>query len=226
VSRASAATAAALAGAFAALAGLVAAGELTSVDQWAVDHAMPGADFTGKPTFADAVVPLFGAQWHGALHIISELVTTPASFTPAALVIAATCLAVRGRAAAALAGGYVAANVIEVLVKGTLTRPALYAHGTHLTGFDASYPSGHTIRTVLVATAITIAWPRLSLWAAIWAAASIVLLVLGGQHVPSDIAGGLLLAGALLATTWSSLRRARSSRRRPSPACRPSSRAT
>lgn len=214
----------AAAGAFAALAALVALGKLTSIDQWAVDHAMPGADFTGKPTFADALIPLWGAQWHGALHVISELVTTPASFTPATLIVAAACFRLRGRPALALAAAFAAGNVVEVLVKGTLKRPPLHAHGTHLAGFDTSYPSGHTVRTVVVAVAVTWAWARLGPWATAWAVASIALLIVGGQHVPSDIAGGLLLAALLLATTWASLRD-RSIRRRPSPACRPSFRA-
>ncbi|MGH3000463.1 MAG: phosphatase PAP2 family protein, partial [Gaiellaceae bacterium] len=220
MSRASAATAAALAAAFAALAGLVAAGELTSIDQWAIDHAMPGADFAGKPTFADAVIPLWGVQWHGALHILSELWTLPASFTPATLVVVAACLRLRGRVVVALALAYVAGNAVEVLVKGTLTRPPLFEGGLHLTGFDGSYPSGHTVRIVLVATAIAWAWPRLASWAAAWAVASVALLLFGGQHVPSDIAGGLLIAAALVLTTSSWTRRARSTDRRPSPACR------
>ncbi|HEY2074512.1 MAG TPA: phosphatase PAP2 family protein [Gaiellaceae bacterium] len=224
MSRANAATAAALAGAFAALAGLIAAGELTSIDQWAVDHVMPGAVFGGKPTFADAVIPLRGVRWHGAVHILSTLVTLPASFTPATLIVAAACLRLRGRPAVALAAAYVAGNVVEVLVKGTLTRPPLHAGTMHLAGFDASYPSGHTIRTVFVATAIAWAWPRLAPWAATWAVASVVLLVLGGQHVPSDVAGGLAIAAALVLTT-SSWTRERSTGRRPSPACPPSARA-
>jgi membrane-associated phospholipid phosphatase len=207
---------------FAALAVLVAAGDLTSIDQWAVHRAMPGADFAEKSTFVDAVIPLWGVHWHGVLHVVSELVTVPASFTPATLVAAAACLAVRGRAAVVFAAAFALGNAIEVLVKSTLTRPALYAHGVRLSGFHASYPSGHTLRTVLVATAVASAWPRLRLVAAAWAATSIVLIELGGQHVPSDIAGGLLLAGALLATTWS-LRRGSTWSRRPSRASRPSS---
>ena len=218
------ASALASAAGFAVLAVLVAAGDLTAIDQWAVDHAMPGADFVGKQTVADAVIPLWGVQWHGTLHVISELVTVPASFTPATLLVASACLAVRGRAAIVFATAFAAGNAIEVLVKGTLTRPALYTHGVHLPGFDASYPSGHTIRTVLVATAVASAWPRLKLAVAAWALSSLVLIELGGQHVPSDIAGGLLLAGALLATTWS-WSDARSTGRRPSRASRPSSRA-
>lgn len=226
MSRASAVAAAAAAAAFAALAGLVAAGTPTRLDQWAVDHAMPGAAFSGKPTLADAVVPLLGEQWHGALHIVSLLVTAPASFTPALLITAAACVELRGRAAAGLAAGFVAANLVEVVVKETLTRPALYAGGAHLTGFDASFPSGHTIRIVLVVLAVAWAWPRFVWWAAAWGACSIVLLIVGGQHVPSDIAGGLLVATAVVATTWSWRYDAARTSRRPSPAGRPSARGT
>ena len=221
MSRASAAAALA---AFAALAVLVAHGVLTRIDQWAVDHAMPGAAFSGKPTFADAIVPLLGAHWHPALHAVSEIVTVPASFTPALAIVAVACARVRGRAAAALAAAFVAGNVVEVVVKASLTRPDLYAHGAPLSGFAASYPSGHTIRTILVALAVAWAWPRLEWWAVAWAAASIALLLLAGQHVPSDIAGGLLVGGALVATTWSWRCAPATRSRRPSPACRPSSR--
>jgi len=221
VSRASAAAAVA---AFAALAVLVAHGTLTRIDQWSVDHLMPGAAFSGKPTLADAVVPLLGAQWHPALHAVSEIVTVPASFTPALVIVAAAGARLRGRAAAALGLAFVAGNVAEIVVKSTLTRPALYAHGVRLTGFASSFPSGHTIRTILVALALAWAWPRSRWWALAWSAASIAFLVLGGHHVPSDIAGGLLLGGALVATTWSSWRAAATTGRRPSPACRPSSR--
>jgi len=223
VSRASAAAAGAAAAAFAALAALVAAGSLTGLDQWTVDHVMQGAA-VGKPTFADAVVPLLGENWHGALHIVSILVTIPASFTPALLVTAAACARLRGRAAVALAVGFVAGNVIEVVVKGTLTRPALHAGGVHLAGFDASFPSGHTIRTVLVVLAVAWAWPRLAWWAVAWAPASITLLVVGGRHVPSDIAGGLLVTAMVVATSRSWRFGAAWRSRRPSPAGRPSAR--
>jgi len=219
VSRPRAAAAAVAAGAFAVLAAFVAHGDLTSVDQWAVGHAMPGADFSGTSTLASALIPLWDVHWHGALHVVAELVTVPASFTPATVIVAAACLRLRGRASATLAAAYAAGNAIEVLVKATLTRPPLHAHGVHLAGFDSSYPSGHTIRTVLVAFAVAWAWPRLARWAIPWAVCSLVLIELGGQHVPSDIVGGLLVAAALLLTTWSSCSR------RPSTASRPSARA-
>ncbi|HUZ97768.1 MAG TPA: phosphatase PAP2 family protein [Gaiellaceae bacterium] len=214
-----AAAAAVAAGAFAVLAVLVAHGDLTSIDQWAVGHAMPGADFSGTSTLASAVIPLWDVHWHGVVHIVAELVTLPASFTPATVIVAAACLRLRGRAGATFAAAYAAGNVIELLVKATLTRPLLFAHGVHLASFDSSYPSGHTIRTVLVACAVAWAWPRLARWAIAWAVCSLALIELGGQHVPSDIVGGLLVAAALLLTTWSSCSR------RPSTASRPSARA-
>jgi membrane-associated phospholipid phosphatase len=224
VSRASAVVAAPAAAAFAALAALVAHGDLTSIDQWAIDHAMPGADFRGTSTVASALVPLWDVHWHGVAHVAAELVTLPASFTPATAIVAAACLRLRGRAGVAFAAAYALGNAVEVLVKGTLTRPTLHAHGVHLAGFDSSYPSGHTIRTVLVALTVTYAWPRARRWAVLWAVSSIAMIELGGQHVPSDIAGGLLVVAALAATTWSWWSGAWSTSRHPSTACRPSAR--
>jgi hypothetical protein len=218
VSRAS--VAAAAAAAYAALAVLVAAGALTGIDQWAVDHLMPGADFSGRtPTLADALVPLRDARWHGVTHVVAELVTLPASFTPATVIVALACLALRGRAAVALAALYAAANAVEAITKAVVTRPAL-----SVAGFASSYPSGHAIRAVLVAVAVAAAWPRAQAWATAWAVAAVALVEIGGFHVPSDIAGGLLIVAALLATTWSSRPAASSPGRRPSRASRLSSR--
>ena len=210
-----------LAGAYAALAGLVADGKLTHADRWAIHHAMPGAGFAAhKQTLVGALVPLWDESWHGALHIVAELVTLPASFTPATAIVAAAALRIPRRPAVALAAAYVSGNVVEVVTKAALTRPTLGD-----SGFDNSYPSGHAMRAVLVAVAVAAAWPRARPWAAGWAASAIVFVEVGGFHVPSDIAGGLLLTGALLATTSSSLQLGpRSTAVRPSPACRPSSR--
>ena len=181
--------ASALAAAFAALAGLVAAGSANGVDRWAIDHAMPGAHFGAhKQTIAEALVPLLHVRWNGALHILAELVTLPAAFLPSLLLVAVVVWRTKTYAWALL---WIAGNVVEELCKATLTRPALFHHGLHIAAFDNSYPSGHTIRAVLLAVMIPVARP--------WAVAAIVLLDVGGFHVPSDIAGGLLLALALLA---------------------------
>ena len=169
-----------LASAFAALAVLVATGATSGIDQWAIDHTMPGAQFSGhKPSLGDALIPLRHVHWHGVVHVLAEIVTLPAAFLPSLLVL----LALRKYAWVI---PWAAGTAIEELCKLTLTRPALYHHGLHLAAFDNAYPSGHTIRAVVIAAA----WPA----ARPWAAAAIVLLELGGFHVPTDIVGGLLLA--------------------------------
>jgi Co/Zn/Cd efflux system component len=47
---------------------------------------------------------------------------------------------------------------------------------------------------VLVALVVAFVWPAAARWVGAWAAASLVLLEIDGFHVPTDIAGGLLLA--------------------------------
>jgi membrane-associated phospholipid phosphatase len=171
------------AAAFAALAGLVAAGALTAVDQWGVEQLMPGAHFhAARHGLAEGLVPLLGAHWHGGLAIAANIVTLPASF-----VISLALVAWRSRP---LAASLVAAVVVEVVCKELLVRPALHDGAFHIGSFDSSFPSGHTLRTVIVAAAF---WPSLGLWAAAWAVASVVLLQLAGWHTPSDVAGGLVL---------------------------------
>jgi membrane-associated phospholipid phosphatase len=175
--------AALLAIAFATLAALVGAGVLTRFDQWGVDHLMPGADFReGTPTFAESLVPLLGAHWDTWLGSVADIVTLPASF-----LISLAIVAWRSRV---LALALIAAVAVEVVCKELIERPALYGGAFHIAAFDSSFPSGHTLRTVIVAAAV---WPLLRGWAIAWAVASIVLLQLAGWHTPTDILGGLLL---------------------------------
>lgn len=177
-------TSAFLASTFATLAVLVATGATNGIDQWAIDHTMPGAQFSGrKQSLGDALIPLRHVHWHGAVHILAEIVTLPAAFLPSLLVLVAL------RKFAWLLP-WALGTAIEELCKLTLTRPALYHHTLHLAAFDNAFPSGHTIRAVVIAAA----WPA----ARPWAVAAIVLLELGGFHVPTDIAGGLLLAVLLV----------------------------
>jgi hypothetical protein len=174
----------ALAGGFAALAALVATGATNGLDRWAIDHTMPGAHFgTSKPTTGEALIPLLHVRWHGTVHVLAEIVTLPAAFLPSLLLLVAL------RRFAWIVP-WAAGTAVEGICKLTLTRPALYHHGLHLAAFDNSYPSGHTIRAIILAAA----WPA----ARPWAVVAIVLLELGGFHVPTDIAGGLLLAALLL----------------------------
>jgi membrane-associated phospholipid phosphatase len=80
-----------------------------------------------------------------------------------------------------------------------LARPLLHRHGLPLAAFESSFPSGHTLRAVLLAATAGAVRPGARLWLAAWAAAVLVLLEVDGVHVPTDIAGGLLLAGLVVA---------------------------
>jgi membrane-associated phospholipid phosphatase len=188
---------------FAALAVAVAAGAFTGFDQWGVEHLMPGGRFTGgQPSIFLSLIPLAGTHWGSVWSVLVNVVTVPASF-----LVALAIVTWRSRVLAAL---LVAAVAVETLCKEVLTRPELYHGARHVVAFDDSFPSGHTLRAVMVAGAIA------SPWAAAWAVAAVVLLQLAGWHTPTDVAGGLLLgASALLARGGAAraLRRRRLARR-------------
>ena len=201
--RRSAALPVALAAAYAALAVLVAGGAMTGVDQWAVDHLMPGAHGNGAPpSFLEVVVPLYHASWHRPLDVIANVVTVPAQALVSSVLLGACCVVLRARgrrrAALAWAAAWLAGNGVEVLCKSVLARPLLHRDGLTLAAFESSFPSGHTVRALLLAAAAAFVWPARTRWLAAWAAAVLVLLELDGLHVPSDIAGGLLLAALVV----------------------------
>jgi membrane-associated phospholipid phosphatase len=104
---------------------------------------------------------------------------------------------------------WVAAVAVELAFRHALTRPALYRHGVHLVAFDTSWPSGHALRSAIVAAALAAAWPRLRIPLGVWLAAVVVLLEVAGFHTPTDIAGGLLLAATVVALEESGLLRRR-----------------
>jgi PAP2 superfamily len=174
--------------AFAALAALVATGGFTRVDQWALDHLMPGPNSGAARGLVDGLVPLLHSNWSSAYSIAANIVTLPASFL-VSLAIALAC-------SRALGVALLAAVAVEALCKEVLVRPALYDGSFHITAFDSSFPSGHSLRTVIVAAAVAGRWPRVRLISVAWVIVTLVLLQLAGWHTPTDIAGGVLL-GAL-----------------------------
>lgn len=189
----------AAAAAYAALAGLVASGAATGLDQWANTHAMPFAGAPGPPpTLLESLVPLLHAGFHPVGLAVAQIVTLPGQVLVSLLLVLAAGwrLHARGRldAAAGWAAAWLVGSAVELLCKHVLTRPPLTRDGLHVAAFDNSWPSGHALRCALVACAVAAAWPRLRAAAGIWLVTAVVLLELAGFHTPTDLLGGLLLA--------------------------------
>jgi membrane-associated phospholipid phosphatase len=207
-----------------ALAGLVASGATTGLDQRAVDHAMP---FAGRPspppTLLESLVPLLHAPFHPLGAAVAQIVTLPGQVVLSLLLVLAAAwrLWTRGRVEAAVCwtAAWVVAVAVELVFRHTLTREPLYRHGVHVVAFDSSWPSGHALRCALVAGALATAWPRLRIPLGIWLAAVVLLLELAGFHTPTDLVGGLLLAtvaaAGAVALERSGLLRRRAALRRP-----------
>jgi membrane-associated phospholipid phosphatase len=199
------------------LATLVAAGSLSGIDQWSADHLMPGlTPGSSKPSLLGSLVPIFHpSKEHGhvAIAALTYGVVWIASVVPSVLLVVAALLFLRSRGRERLACRlgivFVAVNVFEVVGKALITRPALYSHEAgeriHVLPFDSSFPSGHAIRAVLLVASLAACFPRLRSVGLAWLVAVSVMLVVGGWHTPSDVAGGLLLAtgGCLLVFTGS-----------------------
>ncbi|HEX7050370.1 MAG TPA: phosphatase PAP2 family protein [Longimicrobiales bacterium] len=96
-------------------------------------------------------------------------------------------------------------------------RPGIILDGAAAPGF-ASFPSGHTAKTLAVYGTLAYLWGRSSgntaerLLAATVALTIVGLVAIGrlrmGAHWPSDIAGGVIIGAAALATTIAALRAA------------------
>jgi membrane-associated phospholipid phosphatase len=135
-----------------------------------------------------------------------DLWTYPAAVLPSALLVLAAALALRrsGRAGAAgaWAAAWLAANAAEVAVKAAVERPTLHSSsGIDLSGLDHSYPSGHALRALVAAAALTAAWRRAAP-ALAWALSVPVALVLLGDHTPTDVVGGVLFALCVIALAF------------------------
>ncbi|MGZ4359601.1 MAG: phosphatase PAP2 family protein [Gaiellaceae bacterium] len=191
------------------LTGLVWAGALSRLDNFAAAHLMPGLDATHTSTSLLRSILPWRDLPSGAdrpLGLAAEAITFPAGalLSSLALLLLAAVVARRlGRRAALLAlVAFALGNLLELLLKATLDRPAVYgiAHERRIRvlPFDSSYPSGHALRGVFLATVLAMLWPRLRPLLLAWCLLLVVMLELGGFHTPSDIGGGVLLSATLL----------------------------
>ena len=141
---------------------LVAAGSLTRIDQFSVDHLMPwlrpGSQRPGGSAGFYRPFTLHTSTWSK----LFDLWTYPCSILISSLVVIWAAIVLWRRygpvVALAPAVAWVIGNGIEVIGKGTITRPPLYREAdgipVHIDAFDDSFPSGHMMRGVIVAFAI------------------------------------------------------------------------
>jgi membrane-associated phospholipid phosphatase len=148
------------------------------------------------PTLLESVVPLLHAQFHPLGAAVAQLVTLPGQVVISFLLVVAAAWRLRN---ATWIAAWVAAVAVELVFRHAMTRPALYRHGMHLVAFDTSWPSGHALRSAIVAAALAAAWPRFRVPLLAWLVAVAVLLDLAGFHTPTDVAGGLLVAAVCAA---------------------------
>jgi membrane-associated phospholipid phosphatase len=202
---------------FVVLAILVGLGSFSGVDQWSVDHLMPGpGEQSQAVSIAGSLFPIFDpGKEHGrvAIAAVTYGVVWLASAIPAVILVVLALAYLRSRSKRRLAIGlglaFLAANLIELIGKTVITRPALFAFAdggrTHVVPFDTSFPSGHEIRAVLLVACLIASFPKLWPFGLGWLAAVSVMLVVGGWHTPTDVAGGLLatiaVIGAILAVS-------------------------
>jgi membrane-associated phospholipid phosphatase len=193
--------------AFVVLAVLVVTGATQGLDRYAAHHWMPWREPPHHAFIQPKTVFVPEGRWTVAGTLVA-LLTYPASPFLSALVVLACAWLLRRRGetvgALALVALWLAANVLEVSGKLIVARDPIRD------AFRHSFPSGHTVRACVVAAAVAAVWRRAHVVAAAWAIVVVpVALVLIGDHTPTDVGGGLLLALFLLAAATATLHRGR-----------------
>ena len=178
-------------------AALSATGVLHGIDQYAVDHLMPWLRPHHHPfvTIGSLLRPHLAPP---AANTALKLWTYPAAALPSLLIVLGAAWRLHRPAAIAWCALWCAGNAIELAGKLTLHKPDLFLHGAHVVAFDTSLPSGHTIRALVLAGAVTNAW-RTGRIALVWAATVPFALVAAGDHVPSDVVAGVFVVLTLAA---------------------------
>jgi membrane-associated phospholipid phosphatase len=169
--------AAALFAALAVLGAAVREGRLETVDHLAYQHLQP----------------LRKGDWN--------LLTTAAGPVAASLLVLAGAARLRRapRVRAAWVLAFAAGIAIEIAGKRLVERAGIDADRMPWMAHDG-YPSGHTMRGVLVAGVLASVWPRARLALVAWAVTNAALVEATGMHPLSEVTGGLLAGMALIAS--------------------------
>jgi membrane-associated phospholipid phosphatase len=129
-----------------------------------------------------------------------NLLTTPAGPVAASLLVLAATVRIRPRPG--VRGAWLLVLAASVALEVVGKRLVVHAHvdpeRLPWIAHDG-YPSGHTMRGILVAGALASAWPRARLPIIVWAVANAALVETTGMHPLSEVVGGLLGGMALIA---------------------------
>jgi len=176
---------------------LAATGVVHGLDQYAVGHLMPWLEVRHRPLFTivGLVAPSLDPP---AANVALELWTYPAAALPSAVVVLLAASRLARRDGLTWCALWCAGNALELAGKLTLHKPDLHHPALHVTAFDMSLPSGHTIRALILAGAVATAW-RSGRLALAWAATVPFALVVSGAHTPSDVVAGVFVALTLFA---------------------------
>ena len=192
----------------AALAVLVATGHAASFDQWSADSLMPYQDRPlAEPSLWDQLMSPLAAVTRPGNDFPSRLLfaaTVPAA--PLAAFVAAAvgifALATRGQPRRALVWtlALVSCAIAEAGIKALVERPLIHKYdvvqqaSVTKDSFNHSFPSGHTVRGVLLAFLFAELVPAIRPLLAAWLVVMSASLVAASMHTPTDVAGGVLLA--------------------------------
>jgi membrane-associated phospholipid phosphatase len=195
-----------LAAAFLILTAAVGTGLVRPVDRFALNHLQPLSGTSLAQTVAppDPLVALRPVV-HGNRSVLvssGAIAFAPADTLTAVIIVAATGLMLYRRGRPRAAAAWIVALLAGLAIEGTgklLVDQIQFSPGSTILGvtLNGSYPSGHTIRSVILASMAATLWPRTRPWLVAWVVLVTSLLELGGLHVPSDLAGGFLAGGAL-----------------------------
>jgi membrane-associated phospholipid phosphatase len=160
--------------------------------------AVRGGRLEGLDHFASIhLQPLRKGDW--------SLLTAPAGPVVAPLLLLVGVVAMRrpARVRAAWILVFAAGVAIEVVGKRLVVRAHVDADRLPWHAHDG-FPSGHTLRGVVVAGALAAAWPAARIPLVVWAVVNAALVETTGMHPLSEVVGGLLGGAALVACVWAS----------------------
>jgi PAP2 superfamily len=203
-----------LVGAALALGTAVSMGATKAIDSYSVANLTPwrACPYHPQSSIDQLIAPLPAAFCHSAPprysppragRVAFGLAATAAPLPAIIALVALVCLlgsVKRGRTVAVGLCALGGATIAEVIGKLVVTRPAptrtIHGHSV-LLNIAHSFPCGHTIRACVITYVVTAMRPAWSVAVFVWFFAVNVALVATSGHTLTDIAGGVVIGGAI-----------------------------